>query len=65
MNKSKLKTALMKYFEIDGDCYHYNLTRVKSARLVGTLTIDDFVEFDEEIIDDIVDFAFKQGECTK
>lgn len=49
----------MKYFTI-GDSDAYWLTRVKEAKQYGTLTIDDFVEFDEEIINDIVDYIFKE-----
>ncbi|MBQ2397139.1 MAG: hypothetical protein II304_08930 [Bacteroidales bacterium] len=53
--KDKLKELLMKYFTI-GDSYSYNLTRVKEAFSVGTVSLEDFVEFDEEFIDDIVDY---------
>lgn len=45
----------MQYFDI-GDSYAYNLTRVKEGFVVGTVTIDDFEEFSEEIIDDIVEY---------
>lgn len=56
-----LKDRLMKYFCIGSDnCTAYNLTRVKEAKNYGTLSIDDFVEFDEEVINDIVDFVFKE-----
>ena len=51
--KDKLKELLMRYFTI-GDSYSYNLTRVKEAFAVGTVSLEDFVEFDEEFIDDIV-----------
>ena len=40
----------------------YNLTRVKEGFAVGTVTIDDFVEFDEEIIDDIVEYILEHYE---
>jgi len=55
LDREKLKEILMQYFDI-GDSYTYNLTRVKEGFAVGTVTIDDFEEFDEEIIDDIVEY---------
>ena len=54
--KSGLKYALMEYFDISRDTYAYNLTRDKSAFSVGTMTFDDFEEFNEETIDDIVKY---------
>lgn len=54
MDFEKLKEILMNYFDINGDTYAYNLTRVKSAFDVGTMSFDDFEEFNEETIDDIV-----------
>lgn len=56
LNYDFLKELLMKYFRIGVDCYAYNLTRDKSAFECGTVTVNDFEEFDEEIIDDIIDF---------
>lgn len=61
MTVKELKEKLMEYFSIDVDCYAYNLTRVKEARQYGTLDIDDFEEFTEETIDDIVEFVFKEN----
>ena len=61
LDREKLKEILMQYFDI-GDSYAYNLTRVKEGFAVGTVTIDDFVEFDEEIIDDIVDYILEHYE---
>ena len=58
--KDKLKDLLMEYFTI-GDSYSYNLTRVKSAFAVGTISLEDFEEFDENIIDDIVDYLLKNN----
>ena len=50
-----LRTALSKYFDIgDSDCYH--LTRVKEAFALGTMTLDDFVEFDEESVENILTY---------
>ena len=51
----------MQYFDI-GDSYTYNLTRVKEGFAVGTVTIEDFEEFDEEIIDDIVEYILEHYE---
>lgn len=50
-----LKEALMEYFNI-GDSYAYFLTRVKEAFNYGTVKPDDFEEFTEENIDDIIQF---------
>lgn len=61
LNKEKLKEILMQYFDI-GDSYTYNLTRVKEGFAVGTVTIEDFEEFDEEIIDDIVEYILEDYE---
>lgn len=55
LDREKLKEILMRYFNI-GDSYTYNLTRIKEGFAVGTVTIDDFEEFTEEIIDDIVKY---------
>lgn len=51
-----LKDKLIKYFEVGGDCDFYVLTRDKSAFNYGTMSFDDFKEFSEEQIDDIIDF---------
>lgn len=58
----KLKDKLMNYFDIGKDCYFYVLTRDKSAFQYGTMSFDDFKEFDEEQINDIVDFLLKEVE---
>lgn len=56
LNYDFLKELLMEYFRIGVDCYTYNLTRDKSAFECGTVKVDDFEEFDEEVIDDIINF---------
>lgn len=56
LNYDLLKELLIEYFMIGVDCYAYNLTRDKSAFECGTVTVNDFEEFNEEVIDDIVDF---------
>ena len=56
LNYDFLKELLMEYFRIGVDCYAYNLTRDKLSFECGTVKIDDFDEFDEEVINDIIDF---------
>lgn len=51
-----LKDKLIEYFEVGRDSYFYVLTRDKSAFDYGTMSFDDFIEFSEEQVDDIVDF---------
>lgn len=60
INSNGLKEALLGYFDIPNDTYAYNLTRVKSAFDIGTMTFDDFEEFDESTIDDMVEWIQKQ-----
>lgn len=55
-DKENIKTVLDKYFDIGNDTYAYNLTRVKTAFDVGTMTLDDFEEFDDETTTDIADY---------
>ena len=38
------------------------ITRVKEGFAVGTVIIEDFEEFDEEIIDDIVEYILEHYE---
>ena len=52
----RLKDVLMNYFDVNNDSYAYNLTRDKKAFSVGTMTFEDFEEFNEETIDDIVKY---------
>lgn len=56
LNYDFLKELLMEYFRIGVDCYAYNLTRDKSAFECRTVTVNDFEEFNEEVINDIIDF---------
>lgn len=56
LNYDFIKKLLMEYFRIGVDCYSYNLTRDKSAFECGTVAVNDFEEFNEEVIDDIIDF---------
>lgn len=50
-----LRLALEEYFETNKDTYAYWLTRDKSAFDIGTITIDDFEEFDITTIHDIAE----------
>lgn len=61
MSKEELKQKLMEYFNINEDTYFYNLMRDKKAFEMGTMEFDDFEEFTEETIDDIVEFVFKEN----
>lgn len=56
MDKDMIKEKLMQYFNIDKDCDFYVLTRDKIAFQYGTVTLDDFKEFTEEQVDDIVQY---------
>lgn len=63
--KEKLKEKLLNYFNVNKDCDYYILTRDKSAFGYGTMSFDDFKKFDEEIIDDIVSYIFKDEEVKE
>lgn len=57
-NLNKKKEMLIDFFTKwagIGDSYIYDLTRVKEAFSVGTISIDDFVEWDEKRIGILVD----------
>lgn len=58
--REKLIEILSKYFNI-GDSDTYILTRVKEGFAVGTVTIDDFQEFDEENVADLADYLIKNN----
>lgn len=55
IDKDKLTALLERYFEI-GDSYTYELTRVKSAFEIGTMTFDDFEEWTEANVYDLVEW---------
>ena len=46
-------------FDVPNDTYAYNLTRIKSAFDVGTVTLDDFEEFNEETTRDLAEYIIK------
>jgi hypothetical protein len=58
--KEKLIELLSLYFNI-GDSYSYNLTRTKSAFGMGTMSLSDFEEFDDETISDLADCILEDG----
>lgn len=58
MNQEEERNLLFKYFSQwagIGDSYIYDLTRVKEGFSIGTVNLDDFVEWDEERIGILVD----------
>lgn len=57
--KNKIREKLLEYFDIGKDTYFYVLDRDKSAFEYGTMKFDDFKEFNEETIEDIVEYIFK------
>ena len=59
-DREKLVELLSSYFDI-GDSYAYNLTRVKSAFAVGTMSLEDFEEFDDDTVADIADHLLSRG----
>lgn len=58
IDKDRLIEVLTNYFSI-GDSYCYNLTRVKTAFEVGTMSLEDFEEFDEETVYDLAEYIIK------
>lgn len=57
--REKLIEILSQYFEI-GDSYTYDLNRVKEAFELGTMTLDDFSEWNEENVANMADFIMKK-----
>lgn len=58
--REELVDFLSQYFGI-GDSYHYVLNRVKEAFAAGTMGLDDFEEYSEETISDIVEYLIENG----
>ena len=54
-NREELMSVLASYFSI-GDSYTYELNRVKEAFYIGTMTLEDFVEWDEDNVSDLCDY---------
>ena len=59
VQRDAVKQALNKYFSI-GDSYTYELSRVKEAFYVGTMTLDDFEEWNEDNVSDLCDYLMKE-----
>lgn len=59
VNREKLMAVLRDYFSI-GDSYTYELTRVKSAFGIGTMSLDDFAEWEEEDISCLCDYILRE-----
>lgn len=53
--KDKLPDILRGFFSV-GNSYTYELTRMKSGLEIGTVTLDDFVEWGEEQIRDLAQY---------
>ena len=54
----ELRETLIEYFcqwASCGDSYIFDLTRVKEAFAIGTMSFDDFVEWDESRVAELVD----------
>lgn len=62
VQREAVMQALNKYFSI-GDSYTYELTRVKEAFYVGTMTLDDFEEWNEDNVSDLCDYLMKEIFC--
>ena len=59
VQRDEVMQALNKYFSI-GDSYTYELNRVKEAFYVGTMTFDDFEEWNEDNVSDLCDYLMKE-----
>lgn len=58
LEEDKLRETLIEYFcqwASCGDSYIFDLTRVKEAFAIGTMSFDDFVEWDESRVAELVD----------
>lgn len=61
--REKLIDILSHYFQI-GDSYTFELTRVKEAFELGTMSFEDFSEWDEENIADLADWILDKLQKT-
>lgn len=55
--EDKLREAIREqlgFNQVDGT-YIFYLTRVKTAFGLGTMTLDDFTEIDETLVDDLIE----------
>lgn len=71
MDDDQRRDALIEYFSnwADiGDSYIFDLTRIKSSRAIGTMSLDDFEEWGEEriaqLVDDFIDWLCSTVEAA-
>lgn len=66
MNREQIAGKLYDFFDFNSKdgTYVYNLTRVKEAFGLGTMTLDDFEEIDDEFIYDLADFIINNIETV-
>lgn len=62
MFKQDLKNLIAEFFTI-GDSYFYELKRHKSGYGIGTVSLEDFQEVDDEFVDKLSEFLYKRGVC--
>lgn len=60
IDREQLIELLNKYFNI-GDSDFYICNKVEEAFTLGTMSLDDFSEIDEEIIADIADYLISNN----
>lgn len=67
MDKEKLMDLLFDHLGFNGKdgTYIFCLTRVKEAFGYGTMSLDDFVEIDEEFVADLADFILSLPKATE
>lgn len=66
MDREQIAQKLFDYFcfNTKDGTYIYNLTRVKSAFNIGTMTLDDFEEIDEDFIYGLADYILNNIETV-
>lgn len=62
VQRESLMQALSKFFSI-GDSYTYELNRVKEAFYIGTMSLDDFEEWNEDNVSELCDYLMKELFC--
>lgn len=62
MGNKSLEELIAEYFDIGtNECMAYMCTRDKSAFSIGTMSLDDFEEFNDDICSDIADYLRKNN----
>lgn len=64
ITETELKEILMSYFCI-GDSDTYQLTIAKEAFYISTMTLDDFVEWYEDQVDNLIKYIKNKIEIKK